>query len=163
MDFLKVLKRIATILLFFYAFNLSAQEGGIGGNCGNGIDDDGDGLIDCYDGQCSGTVNCDGFYFGNTTPGCQSTPDPGEPFTLTRIWDTDNIGYPMDQRQTVLVADIDQDGIPEVIGKNDNPGRIYIFNGEDGSLQTEIQMTRSTDIFNDAPAIADIDADGTAT
>ena len=119
MYFFKVLKRTATIFLFFHAFNLSAQEGGI---AGNGIDDDGDGPIDCHDSECSGSADCDVFYFGNTTPRCQSSPQPGETFTLTRIWDTDNTAYPMDQRQTVLVADIDQNGIPEVIGKNDNPG-----------------------------------------
>ncbi|MEO1256398.1 MAG: hypothetical protein AAFY41_16135 [Bacteroidota bacterium] len=33
--------------------------------CNNGTDDDGDGLIDCFDGDCSTAADCDGFFFGN--------------------------------------------------------------------------------------------------
>ena len=34
--------------------------------CNNGIDDDGDGLVDCFDGDCSLDTDCDGSFFGNS-------------------------------------------------------------------------------------------------
>ena len=154
------LKRLHFLLPLLFMISTSAAIAQEAGNCGDGVDNDNDGLIDCYDPDCSGSIDCDGFYYGSSTPGCQSTPTPGEPFTLTRIWDTDANLYPMDQRQSVLVADMDGDGIPEVIGKDDS-GKIYIFNGEDGTIQTTINSERM-DTFLNAPAIADVDRDGTA-
>ena len=149
--------RLISIVSFCLAgYILNAQE-----ICGNGSDDDNDGLIDCYDPDCSGDISCDGFYFGNSLPGCQSTPAPGEPFTLTKVWDTDAAQYPMDSRQTVLVGDINNDGATEVIGIDDNPGKIYAFDGKDGSLVMEISTSRQ-DFQTNAPAFADVDGDGFA-
>ncbi|MEM9325940.1 MAG: Ig-like domain-containing protein, partial [Bacteroidota bacterium] len=131
----------------------------IAGNCGNGIDDDGDGFVDCYDEDCFGSGECEGFIFGYPSPSCSFVPPPGQPFGLNKIWQTDPSVAKMDQRQTPLVADIDNDGIPEVIGKDDNPGRIYIFDGRDGSLEVQINTSRQ-DVFHDAPTVADVDGDG---
>jgi gliding motility-associated-like protein len=44
--------------IFFFAIDASAQE-----NCSNGIDDDGDGLIDCLDPDCMASPDCPAFAF----------------------------------------------------------------------------------------------------
>ena len=147
------------LIIFFLVFANSASFAQEAGNCGDGVDNDGDGLIDCYDSDCSGSVDCDGFYFGGTASGCQSTPAPGTPFTLTKIWDTDASMYPMDSRQTALVGDIDGDGDTEVVGIDDNAGKIYAFSGVDGSLVMEITTPRQ-DVQTNATAFADVDNDG---
>ena len=43
-----------------------------GEDCYNGYDDDGDGLYDCFDSDCS----CNDFYFGIEPAECQEIPDP---------------------------------------------------------------------------------------
>ncbi|MDN5217533.1 putative Ig domain-containing protein, partial [Fulvivirgaceae bacterium BMA12] len=150
--------KIRFLLLLLCIISMSTAWAQEAGNCGDGIDNDGDGLIDCYDGDCSGSVDCDGFYFGGSSGTCQSTPAPGEPFTLVKVWDTDATMYPMDSRQTALVGDIDSDGDTEVVGIDDS-GRIYAFSGVDGSLVMQI-TTPSQDVQTNATAFADVDGDG---
>lgn len=52
---------IAILLFLFFAvtlnYNANAQE-----NCGNGVDDDGDGLIDCLDPNCNGNPPSSSFF-----------------------------------------------------------------------------------------------------
>lgn len=64
MNFKKILFLLA--LLFISVIN-QAQEV----NCGDGIDNDGDGLIDCYDSECYNSSECD-----NPLADCNTVGDP---------------------------------------------------------------------------------------
>lgn len=128
--------------------------------CDNGIDDDGDGLIDCYDPDCENSTNCDGFFFGSPIPSCNFTASTGN-FTITEVWNTktaNSNNNPLDQRATVMVGDMDGDGIPEIVGKRDNPGRLYLFNGQDGKIEVEVTVSASDEFTS--VAIGDVDNDG---
>ncbi|MEM6768777.1 MAG: VCBS repeat-containing protein, partial [Bacteroidota bacterium] len=150
-------------LLFsaFITFSLvsHAQET----SCSDGIDNDGDGLIDCYDTDCGGTVDCAAFYYGVEPPSCQFIPPAdADTFELELLWQTDQSLYPIDQRHTPIVGDVDNDGVPEVLGKNaGTPGYIRIFNGITGDQEIEIAVTAGINGFSNF-AIADVDDDGTA-
>ena len=127
--------------------------------CDNGIDDDGDGLIDCYDPDCENATNCDGFFYGSPIPSCNFTASTGN-FTVTEIWNTkdaNSSATPLDQRATVMVGDMDGDGIPEIVGKNKS-GNLYIFNGQDGTIEVNVSVNNS-DAFTSV-AIGDVDNDG---
>lgn len=50
------MKRILLLLLLIITFDAYSQE--METNCGDGIDNDGDGLIDCFDKDCSGLSSC---------------------------------------------------------------------------------------------------------
>ncbi|EAY26646.1 FG-GAP-like repeat-containing protein [Microscilla marina] len=137
--------------------------------CDNGIDDDGDGLIDCYDPDCTSSSNCDGFFYGNPIPSCNFTANPGD-FNLVEIWNTRSANggvdgdnnqpgtAPFDQRATVMVGDMDGDGVPEVVAKQDNPGKLYMFNGVTGQVEVNISIS-DNDVFTSV-AIGDVDRDG---
>ncbi|MFK7925215.1 MAG: FG-GAP-like repeat-containing protein, partial [Bacteroidia bacterium] len=78
--------------------------------CDNGIDDDGDGLIDCYDPDCSNATNCS--FFVNYSCVRATPPDTiciGEVSRTTGSYAN---------RLSVMVADIDQDSTVELIGFN---------------------------------------------
>jgi hypothetical protein len=52
------IKYLLSIFLFCFTTILAfSQE-----KCDNGIDDDVDGYIDCFDSDCSSTKACEGFY-----------------------------------------------------------------------------------------------------
>ncbi|RMG71262.1 MAG: T9SS C-terminal target domain-containing protein [Bacteroidetes bacterium] len=146
-------------VLGLMGFPAMAQET----SCNDGIDNDGDGLIDCYDPDCGGTEACADFYYGVPSPSCQFIPDAGaEAFALELIWQTDNTNYPIDQRQTPMVGDIDGDGMPEVMVLQDGiPGYIRIFDGETGDHERSISVAEGTSVFANL-AFGDVDDDGTA-
>ena len=57
--------------------------------CGDGIDNDGDGFIDCFDIDCTATAECDGSFLGNDA-NCQATPTQFPQFTMTMDFVSDN-------------------------------------------------------------------------
>lgn len=69
---LPILFALCTIL---FVNQLNAQE-----ICDNSIDDDGDGLIDCYDKDCSFNQHCDGFFLGDTK--CSEKPEVFPPLEM---------------------------------------------------------------------------------
>ncbi|OJJ17142.1 hypothetical protein BKI52_31005 [marine bacterium AO1-C] len=137
--------------------------------CDNGIDDDGDGLIDCYDPDCENSTNCDGFFYGSPIPSCNFTATTGN-FTISEIWNTRTANggvandnnqpgtAPLDQRATVMVGDMDGDGTPEVVAKQDTPGRLYIFDGKTGTAEVNITIDDNNKFSS--LAIGDVDNDG---
>ena len=97
------------IPLLLSSYLSAAQE-----SCNNGIDDDGDGLIDCYDPECSGNTSCSGFYIGNKVI-CGEEPDASA-FSIKLQWASEN--YTAFNSITPAVGDLDGDGIPEVVSTN---------------------------------------------
>ncbi len=135
------LSHVLTVSILF------AQE-----NCSNGFDDDGDGLVDCYDSECGFDGACDDSFFGNSTI-CAS--DPNENITFKSGWSSPNksaVSY-----ASPLIGDLDQDGKPEVITVNSVGKNLIIINGENG----EVIAIKGMDFEpSNTPLIADIDSDG---
>src|SRR6187551_828423 len=49
--------------------------------CDNGRDDDNDGFVDCYDKECSLSPSCDNFFLGKDVL-CNVKPDSFPPFSM---------------------------------------------------------------------------------
>jgi gliding motility-associated-like protein len=146
-------------LLLFFLFltplSLLAQE-----NCFNGIDDDGDNLIDVFDPDCpcdEQTLIC--------KPSCEFAI-PGGPLNFKSQW-TSIDEVPI--YQTPLVADMDGDSIPDVIimsadsMKGSDPRRsrnILIISGATGQTIAKIITPYMGWVGPNPYAVADIDSDG---
>lgn len=143
-----------TSLFFLATFIISgvsfAQE-----NCSNGIDDDGDGQIDCYDSDCADQVVCDSFFYGYPVYHCQIQPPVG-PFGMTLLWEST---VTVSTRSIALIADIDADGVPEVITHYKSANQLYVLDGATGAVELTITCPAILD-YSDAIAIADTDNDG---
>lgn len=145
-----MLKKNVLILLTFISTIVLGQE-----ICNNGIDDDGDGLIDCYDPQCNGNPDCSGFFYGKPALSC--TTNPTNPaFSLNTIWQS-----PMDvsTRSTMMVGDMDGDGTPEVVCHQSGVNELFILDGQTGALEVTVNCPAILD-HADAIAIGDTDDDG---
>ena len=85
--------------LCFFSINLQAQEL----NCTDGIDNDGDNLIDYYDDDCP----CDGEnFYGTCASLCSATTFPPSNFSMAEQWRTDKNTYPIDNRQVAMVLSL---------------------------------------------------------
>ncbi|MEM8907805.1 MAG: FG-GAP-like repeat-containing protein [Bacteroidota bacterium] len=81
--------------------------------CDNGIDDDLDGLVDCYDPDCCNNSACQAVYFDPCSLVCVA-PDDEQTLTVRLEWaSTGNNWHPYN---TPIVGDLDGDGAVEVIG-----------------------------------------------
>lgn len=123
--------------------------------CNNGIDDDGDGLIDCYDPDCSGNPNCSDFFYGKPALSCTSSPT-NPAFSLNLKWQS---GINVSTRSTMMVGDIDGDGIPEVVCHQSSANQLYVLDGVTGNVEVTIPCPAIAD-YVDAIAIGDTDGDG---
>lgn len=125
--------------------------------CDNGIDDDCDGLIDCFDDECKvAGSTCDAFYFGQDAPECQIIPPVDPNFGLEEVWRTSD---KIETRCAPVVGDLDGDGIPEVIANNsDSREQLYVFSGIDGA--TEVTISARVSGYSQSSGIADTDGDG---
>jgi len=158
------------------------------GNCNDGCDNDGDGLIDCFDPDCNGNSAtpdpaCDDFLFGRPPPDCELEPDTTSIVELELEFETDQLQFSVEQRGGVFIGDVVPDGTvlgggftapvtAEVVSKqpfdfpytsgplNGTPRSpaIFIYNGVDGQMIQEIPTTR-TDRFS-MLALGDVDRDG---
>lgn len=131
--------------------------------CGNGIDDDGDGLVDCFDPDCCINGACKDNYYNSCDSEClfNSTSDY---YDLNIEWALDEVWFP---HNTPIIGDIDGDNEVEIVGVkgpwtgNGNYQNLLIINGSTGTIEAEIQ----TPFFNQngtSIAIADVDGNGRA-
>ncbi|MFK7806958.1 MAG: FG-GAP-like repeat-containing protein, partial [Saprospiraceae bacterium] len=136
--------------------------------CDNGIDDDQDGLIDCYDPDCCATPGCEAFYYTGCPEGCVYTFDDA-PIIAEVEWVSTGSGD-WCSYNTPITGDIDGDGIPEVIGKpctgemapaQDAYPNLLIVDGATGLIEDMI-TTPAFYYLADGPAIADVDNNGFA-
>ncbi len=125
--------------------------------CDNGIDDDGDGLIDCFDPDCCESVTCvDNYYTDCVVENCDTSTFTD--FSIQLEWGTPS-------NLSVLpflhvIGDIDNDGTPNFLQGTNNPPSISLWNGDDGSVEWGA-FPNSPDGLG-VPLIADVDKDGTA-
>ena len=125
--------------------------------CNNGFDDDGDGMVDCFDGDCAGNAVCASHFTNGVIPACPDTPNVAA-FSMQLQWSS-TAG---EDYITPVVGDLDGDGLPELVTVNYGNGRVYVLNGQDGSTITNIVYEGTYHNFSGGAAIADIDNDGTA-
>ncbi len=132
--------------------------------CGNGRDDDGDGLVDCYDPDCCGDAVCEDFYYADCPIDCEYTGVSGT-FELELEWTTQGSSEFWCGYNTPITGDVDGDGIPEVIGKPCTGGggspwpNIIVVDGASGNVETVI-TTPAFRYINDGPSLADLDGNG---
>lgn len=136
------------ILGFFFLMPIQcviAQE-----ICGNCIDDDGDGLIDCYDPECRNNLSeCPDFYLG-VLKNEMDLSTCNDHFELIEVLTIPGIGDGYD----VLVGDVDNDGMTEIIAQ-ESSGTMVIYNSS-GILENSISGVPARYAF------ADVDKDGKA-
>ncbi|WP_375578885.1 gliding motility-associated C-terminal domain-containing protein [Marivirga tractuosa] len=142
------------LLSVFALFSISyiqAQE-----ICNDGVDNDGDGLIDCFDGDCSDNSDCDGFYLGNDAS-CEAEPSEFPQFTLQLGYQSRNDASLNLSR--IAIGDLDRDSIPEILSTNRYDDRIFILNGDDATIKH--QATTNNPSFRSA-AVANLEDDNCA-
>lgn len=151
---MKTFTRTALILVGSWVFLLSTFDRSLAQlgveNCNNGIDDDGDGHVDCYDSEC----DCD------VTSACSTYQPPSTVFDITQGWRSAQ--RTASSRVVPLVADVDGDGVTEVITYNED-NTIYILDGRNGTVErshTYDSNPVSGGFANPYLAVGDIDRDG---
>jgi hypothetical protein len=125
-------------------------------DCTNGLDDDNDGLIDCFDTDCTCTGQCDSFYYTTCNPDCYYLPPCG-PVSLATKW-TSNAET--GTYSPLVAGDLDGDGIPEVVTTLVEGAELYILDGATGQIKYQTSNPNTVWPGGTAPAIADLDNDG---
>ncbi|WP_281613166.1 Ig-like domain-containing protein [Flammeovirga sp. SubArs3] len=128
--------------------------------CNNGIDDDNDGLIDCYDPDCAFSPDCRGSIVNNFSLGCNFDDYPNTPsIYFSEKLNSHDLGIVIDKASGVLVGDMDNDGVAELVVKSSTDGMIYILNTVDQSVKYSIPIEGSSHSYSQM-AIADVDGNG---
>ncbi len=146
--------------MLFSSFYALGQET----NCGNGIDDDGDGYVDCFDPDCSANTDCDDFFMGDEAT-CEATPTQFPKFKLKEAWVSANGTSATWTR--VAIGDLDGNGIPEVVVTNRGKNTMTILSGSDGTTIQTINLNYRDNNNNEVGpehgvALGDVDRDGRA-
>lgn len=147
------LKKLLFLLLFLVP--LAAHTQSIE-DCNNGVDDDGDGLIDCYDTDCTCTGQCDDFYYTTCNADCYFVPPCGQ-ITLGVDWSSD---AETGTYSPLVAGDMDGDGIPEIVTTRVEAADLYIIDGATGLTKVHVVNPNTVWPGGTAPAIADLDHDG---
>ncbi len=141
--------------------------------CSDGIDNDGDGLIDCLDGECASlsndgcTICSDGISFADTlleyTPGCPVS----DPFPLGALGVSDWSGAQMDAPEIVFLG---QGGVLKLgftdnllANSGNNQDDLFVFEVGLAIEETELAL-RPFDLFTETQLITqgfpDLNSDG---
>ncbi len=124
-------------------------------DCNNGIDDDGDGLIDCFDTDCTCTGQCDDFYYTTCNADCYYVPPCGQ-ISLGIQWSSD---AETGTYSPMVAGDMDGDGIPDIVTTRNESPDLYVIDGATGLTKVHV-MAPTVWPGGTAPAIADLDHDG---
>jgi gliding motility-associated-like protein len=102
--------------------------------CGNGIDDDGDNLVDCFDPDCCGNSVCTTFYYNP----CNEIECPFKG-SLNFEMNSRTIGNNLILKTTEYIGtgDLNQDGTPDFVAVDDNNNTVVI-DGQSGQVITSI-------------------------
>ncbi|MEL7006892.1 MAG: hypothetical protein AAFN93_29855, partial [Bacteroidota bacterium] len=131
---MKINSKIA--LLFFtglITIDSLAQEN----ICDDGIDNDNDGFVDCFDSDCSGSASCTDFFFGNSVV-CEDEPTDNPNFGLRVQWAS--LERSANSHATPAIGDIDQDGTPEVVVSNKQDRIVTVLDGVVGKAVTSVPV-----------------------
>jgi hypothetical protein len=141
---------LAALCLVLYTSAL-AQES----SCGDGIDNDGDGFIDCFDGDCAKNAICKDFYIGQDKA-CQVPPTGTLNFGMKLEASSPNrITYTSGR---MAVGDLDSDGIPEMVTLHQEDKKLYILNGTNLSIKYTGTITGTAEYYDHT--IGDVKGDG---
>jgi large repetitive protein len=126
-------KVLLTLTMLFSCFCYAMAQETI---CNDGIDNDGDGFVDCYDSDCAGSVECANFFIGGVNAECQARPTEFPEFKMELAWQSQvrtssNLSRP-------AIGDLDGDGIPEVVTSNERVYTITILDGRTGSTKRTV-------------------------
>ena len=124
--------------------------------CDNGIDDDGDGFVDCFDNQCINATNCNDDYIQGD-PNCEVLPSTSPTFSVKLLAASPN--NTASGTGMVAVGDVDGDGFPEIVSGNYYTDMIYVLDGRTGAIKYQRSLTVKPYY---EMVIADIDGDGCA-
>jgi len=103
-------------------------------DCSNGKDDDGDGLIDCFDSECTCTGQCADFYYTTCNADCYYVPPCGQ-ISLGIQWESDaNTGT----YSPVVAGDMDKDGIPDLVTTAIEGPDLFIIDGATGLTKVHV-------------------------
>ena len=69
-------------------------------------------FIDCFDGDCTNTAACDGFYLGNDASWLKPNPQPFLNFRYHLDYQSPNNAT--NNLSRIAIGDLDRDGIPEI-------------------------------------------------
>ena len=94
---------IVLLFLFLIPITSFTQES----NCSDGIDNDGDGFIDCYDDNCLGTAECQGFFIVPDSV-CSISP-PTLTYEMKDVAGSSNRNVTTQAR--IVVGDVDNDAV----------------------------------------------------
>lgn len=134
-------------------------------SCDNGIDDDADGYVDCFDTDCSGNTACEDFFMGDEAS-CEALPTEFPTFAMTLAGVSENETAATLSRPSI--GDLDSDGIPEIVVTNRLGQTMHILSGQatpsaiagqPGTLKTIQRINLGYEVESDV-AIGDIDRDG---
>lgn len=117
--------------------NVITIYGGCQEICDNGVDDDGDGLIDCFDDDCCSLEFCQGQYTA-CVDDCASNFGRD-----AQLLDHVFLDKQLISNVNPLVGDIDQDGITEILiaeQREDFAISILVLNGQDLSIENTIDL-----------------------
>ncbi len=141
--------------------SLKVSETICGEICNNGIDDDGNGLIDCFDPACCGQDGCDLAFYNECADDCLFVNSDSD-VQAEQKWQSN---FETTSGTTPITADIDGDGTPEVIIVKRTSGsasEIQIIDGLTGTLESSINVSTTAFVNETGLAVADVDKDGTS-
>ncbi len=127
-------------------------------DCENGIDDDGDGLVDFYDPDCPCFDEniCGTPFYNQCIPDCDFESS-AEPFEMEVVWNN-STALP---GSTPMVGDVDGDCIPDIVVIQNGFTGIRVIDSETGANKYDFFLNMNNSRYSHL-ALGDVDNDGMA-